>query len=311
MIPGGRGDKYWRFWRAIIGIKVKVKEVQFMLDNNGGDDNDGGPLLIIVMKVKDSSKRSKVSQPDCRGENLPWGGAEIRLSTKLWPSIIVATWWGPDESIELLGRRGGRRQWGRGRFGLHTGSSSSSASSIIIWPSSWSCSSSSAATAAGISFSQMIMVRMCRTEENSGANKSPTTTKWNCKNLLLRNSASSFHWLSSSIFSYCSFVRPSRIVTPHLISTIWCFRPYKPYIFCEDMIQACQCHSFLSWAQFTVVWSFTCVSIISFWWKRQIMHTNFTMILWTCNRVDQKLHKTNFQLICHTLLSWPVGHSYM
>ena len=57
----------------------------------------------------------------------------------------------------------------------------------------------------------------------------------------LRNSASSFHWLSSSIFSYC----PSRIVTTHLISTIWCFRPYKPYIFCEDMILAtCQCHSF-------------------------------------------------------------------
>ena len=37
--------------------------------------------------------------------------------------------------------------------------------------------------------------------------------------LELRDSASSFHWLSSSIFS-CSFVRPSRIVTPHLISTI-------------------------------------------------------------------------------------------
>ena len=38
--------------------------------------------------------------------------------------------------------------------------------------------------------------------------------------------------------SCCSFVRPSRIVTPHLIYTIWCFRPYKPYIFCEDMILA-------------------------------------------------------------------------
>ena len=71
--------------------------------------------------------------------------------------------------------------------------------------------------------------------------------------LVLRNSASSFHWLSSSIFS-CSFVCPSRIVTPDHISTIWCFRPYKPYIFCEDMILAtCQCHSLLSWAQFTVV----------------------------------------------------------
>ena len=39
------------------------------------------------------------------------------------------------------------------------------------------------------------------------------------KNYKLRNSASSFHWLSSSIFS-CSFVvRPSRIVTSPLIST--------------------------------------------------------------------------------------------
>ena len=72
--------------------------------------------------------------------------------------------------------------------------------------------------------------------------------------VFLRNSASSFHWLSSSIFS-CLFVcRPSRIVTSPLISTIWRFRPYKPYIFCEDMILAtCQCHSLLSWAQFTVV----------------------------------------------------------
>ena len=77
--------------------------------------------------------------------------------------------------------------------------------------------------------------------------------------------------------------RPSRIVTPHLISTIWCFRPYKPYVFCKDMILAMYHHhhmiiwwssydhmmiimyrhiiikrkkptySLLSWAQFTVV----------------------------------------------------------
>ena len=86
---------------------------------------------------------------------------------------------------------------------------------------------------------------------------------------------------------------------------------FTSLIFSSKIYTFLQCHSFLSWAQFTVVWSFTCVCIISFWWKRQIMHTNFTMILWTCNRVDQKLHKTNFQLICHTLLSWPVGHSYI
>ena len=59
----------------------------------------------------------------------------------------------------------------------------------------------------------------------------------------------SIGWVAlSSVF------RSSRIVTSPLISTIWCFRPYKPYIFCEDMILAtCQCHSLLSWAQFTVV----------------------------------------------------------
>ena len=46
---------------------------------------------------------------------------------------------------------------------------------------------------------------------------------------------SSIHWLSSSIFP-CSFVRsfvvrPASVTSP-LISTIWCSRPYKPYIFC-------------------------------------------------------------------------------
>ena len=38
-----------------------------------------------------------------------------------------------------------------------------------------------------------------------------------------------------------SFGRPASVSSP-LISTIWCFRAYKPYIFCEDMILAtCQC----------------------------------------------------------------------
>ena len=36
----------------------------------------------------------------------------------------------------------------------------------------------------------------------------------------LRNSASSFHWLSSSIFNVCLFVRCPASVTPPLISTI-------------------------------------------------------------------------------------------
>ena len=72
--------------------------------------------------------------------------------------------------------------------------------------------------------------------------------------LKLRNSVSSFHWLSSSIFN----VRRRRSFVPHpwhLLSSIWCFRPYKSNIFCEDMILAtCQCHSLLSLAQFTVVY---------------------------------------------------------
>ena len=39
------------------------------------------------------------------------------------------------------------------------------------------------------------------------------------------------HWLSSSIFT-CLFGRSSvRMVTSPFISTVWCFRPYKPYIF--------------------------------------------------------------------------------
>ena len=74
------------------------------------------------------------------------------------------------------------------------------------------------------------------------------------KKPIFQNSACSFHWLSSSIFTYCSSFGCPASVTPLLISTIWCFGPYKPYIFCEDMILAtCQCHSLLSWAQFTVV----------------------------------------------------------
>ena len=48
--------------------------------------------------------------------------------------------------------------------------------------------------------------------------------------------------LSSTIFTCLSFVRLLyRLVTPPLISTISCFRPCKPYIFCEDMILA-MCH---------------------------------------------------------------------
>ena len=45
-------------------------------------------------------------------------------------------------------------------------------------------------------------------------------------------------------------VRPALVTFP-LISTIWCFRAYKPYIFCENMILAtCQCqHIFCCWVE--------------------------------------------------------------
>ena len=36
--------------------------------------------------------------------------------------------------------------------------------------------------------------------------------------------------LTSSTFPCCVFVCPSKSVTSPLFSTLWCFRPYKPYI---------------------------------------------------------------------------------
>ena len=53
---------------------------------------------------------------------------------------------------------------------------------------------------------------------------------------ILQHSASSFHGLSSSIFSFCSsFVRRPALVTSPLIPIIWCFQAYKLYIFCQDL----------------------------------------------------------------------------
>ena len=56
----------------------------------------------------------------------------------------------------------------------------------------------------------------------------------------------------SSVIVRRLFVRRPASVTSPLISTIWCFRAYKPYIFCEDMILVTYL-LLLSWAQFTVV----------------------------------------------------------
>ena len=100
----------------------------------------------------------------------------------------------------------------------------------------------------------------------------------------LRNSASSFHWLSSSIFNVRRlFVCPAS-VTPPLISTIWCFRPYKTYIFCEDMILAtCQCQHILCvycWVEPSLLLSsswkhISCKFWVS-WWISLQMNLRYT-----------------------------------
>ena len=57
----------------------------------------------------------------------------------------------------------------------------------------------------------------------------------------------SFGWVALSSVFVC---RPASVTSPP-ISTIWCFRAYKLYIFCEDMILAtCQCqHIFCCWVE--------------------------------------------------------------
>ena len=64
------------------------------------------------------------------------------------------------------------------------------------------------------------------------------------------------HWKASCLLDelmralVCLVGCPASVTSP-LISTIWCFRPYKPYIFCQDMILAtCQCqHIFCCWVE--------------------------------------------------------------
>ena len=57
----------------------------------------------------------------------------------------------------------------------------------------------------------------------------------------------SFGWVALSSVFVC---RPASVTSPP-ISTIWRFRAYKSYIFCEDMILAtCQCqHIFCCWVE--------------------------------------------------------------
>ena len=57
----------------------------------------------------------------------------------------------------------------------------------------------------------------------------------------------SIGWVALSSVVVC---RRASVTSP-LISTIWCFRAYKPYILCEDMILAtfqCQ-HIFCCWVE--------------------------------------------------------------
>ena len=72
----------------------------------------------------------------------------------------------------------------------------------------------------------------------------------------------SIGWVAlSSVVVVC---RPASVTSP-LISTIWCFRAYKPYIFCEDMILAtCQCqHIFCCWVEPSLLLS---ISLVLRWW---------------------------------------------
>ena len=60
---------------------------------------------------------------------------------------------------------------------------------------------------------------------------------------------------------------PASVTSP-LISTIWCFRAYKPYIFCEDMILAtCECHHILCihcWVEPSLLLSSFSCSLLNF-----------------------------------------------
>ena len=58
-------------------------------------------------------------------------------------------------------------------------------------------------------------------------------------------------WVPLSLLVVPSSVRTASVTSP-LISTKWCFRPYKPYIFCEDMILATCQHHILNLTPFTL-----------------------------------------------------------
>ena len=93
--------------------------------------------------------------------------------------------------------------------------------------------------------------------------------------------------IGSVALSSMFVVRPAS-VTPPLISTIWCFRPYKPYIFREDMIlPTCQCH-ILGY-------------ITSIWVSHRCTKSCFTMftfaktILETCDIWDTDYNSDNWE----------------
>ena len=57
---------------------------------------------------------------------------------------------------------------------------------------------------------------------------------WNCET----QPPASIGWVALSSLIVVRLVGYPASVTPPLSSTIWCLRPYKPYIFCVDMILA-------------------------------------------------------------------------
>ena len=80
---------------------------------------------------------------------------------------------------------------------------------------------------------------------------------WHCKENCETQPPASIGWVALSSLVRSSFVVCPASVTSPLISTIWCFRAYNLYIFCEDMILAtCQCqHIFCCWVEHSLLLS--------------------------------------------------------
>ena len=87
----------------------------------------------------------------------------------------------------------------------------------------------------------------------------------------------SIGWVALSSVFVCSFGCPAS-VTPPLISTIWCFRPHKPYIFSviHCWVEPSLLLSSLArlWQPITLVWNLQNSKTTTFleWSGRQLSH---------------------------------------